>query len=97
MSDHFRIIKQPFITEKSSLLKDDANVIVLEVDIDATKTEIRRAVEKVFNVKVASVNVQRIKGKLKRRGRHQGRRPERKKAYIRLREGEQAPEFFEAT
>lgn len=97
MSDHFRIIKQPFITEKSSLLKDDANVIVLEVDIDATKTEIRRAVEKVFKVKVASVNVQRIKGKLKRRGRHQGRRPERKKAYIRLREGEQAPEFFEAT
>ena len=97
MNEQFRIIRQPFITEKSSLLKDDANTIVLEVDLNATKTDIKRAVEKVFKVKVASVNVQRLKGKLKRRGRHEGRRPERKKAYVRLREGEQAPEFFEST
>ena len=45
MSEHFRVIRQPFITEKSSLLKDDANVIVLEVALDATKTDIKRAVE----------------------------------------------------
>ena len=97
MSEHFRVIRQPFITEKSSLLKDDANVLVLEVALSATKTDIKRAVEKVFKVKVASVNVQRLKGKVKRRGRHEGRRPERKKAYIRLKAGETAPEFFEST
>ncbi len=51
----------------------------------------------MFKVKVDSVNVQRLKGKLKRRGRHFGRRPERKKAYVKLKPGETAPEFFEST
>jgi len=95
--ENFRVIRQPFITEKSSLLKDDAGVLVLEVDIDATKMQVRRAVEQVFKVKVRSVNMLRLKGKIKRRGRHEGRRPERKKAYVRLRGGESPPEFFEST
>ncbi len=97
MSENFRIIRRPVITEKSSLLKDEGNVLVLEVEREATKTQIKRAVEQVFKVKVQSVNVQRIKGKVKRRGRHEGRRPLRKKAYVRLKPGEQAPEFFEST
>ncbi len=97
MSEIHRIIRQPFITEKSSVLKDDANVICLEVALSATKADIKRAVEQVFKVKVDSVNVQRLQGKLKRRGRHEGRRPERKKAYVKLKPGETAPEFFEST
>jgi large subunit ribosomal protein L23 len=97
VSEVFKIIRQPFITEKSSLLKDSANMLVLEVDRDATKTEVKRAVEQVFKVKVESVNILRLKGKLKRRGRHEGRRPLRKKAYVRLKEGQTPPEFFEST
>ena len=97
MKDVFRVIRHPFITEKSSLLKDDANVLCLEVARDATKTDVRRAVEQVFKVKVQSVNIMRLKGKLKRRGRHMGRRPLRKKAYVRLAPGQAAPEFFEST
>ena len=97
MNEHFRVIRQPFITEKSNLLKDLGNILVLEVDRDATKPQIKNAVEAVFNVKVESVNIQRLKGKVKRRGRHEGRRPERKKAYVRLKSGESAPEFFEST
>lgn len=97
MSELFRVIRRPFITEKSTVLKDDANIICLEVGLNATKPEIKRAVEKVFKVKVESVNVRRIKGKIKRRGRHEGRRPERKKAYVKLKAGETAPEFFEST
>ena len=95
MSSEFRIIRQPFITEKSSVLKDDASVLSLEVAINATKADVKRAVERVFKVKVMSVNMLRLKGKLKRRGRHEGRRPERKKAFVRLMPGETTPEFFE--
>lgn len=97
MNDSFRVIREPFITEKSTHLKDVDNVIVLEVDRHATKPQIKAAVEAVFNVKVDSVNVRRVKGKIKRRGRFEGRRPERKKAYVRLKAGENAPEFFEST
>ncbi len=97
MSEIFRVIRQPFITEKSSTLKDDANILCLEVDRSATKTEVKRAVEQVFKVKVESVNIMRLKGKVKRRGRHEGRRPLRKKAYVRLKKGETPPEFFEST
>jgi large subunit ribosomal protein L23 len=97
VSEHFRIIRQPFITEKATLMKDSDNVLVLQVDINATKPQIKDAVEKAFKVEVESVNVQRLKGKVKRRGRYEGRRPERKKAYVKLKEGQRAPEFFEAT
>ena len=97
MSEIFRVIRRPFITEKSSVLKDHANILCLEVDRSTTKAEVKRAVEQVFKVKVESVNIMRLKGKVKRRGRHEGRRPLRKKAYVRLKEGETPPEFFEST
>jgi len=97
VSEIFRVIRRPFITEKSSVLKDDANILCLEVDRSTTKAEVKRAVEQVFKVKVESVNIMRLKGKVKRRGRHEGRRPLRKKAYVRLKEGETPPEFFEST
>lgn len=97
MSKSYEIIRQPFITEKSSLKKDESGTIVLEVARGATKIDIKRAVEEVFKVKVASVNVMRVKGKIKKRGRFEGRRPDRKKAYVRLKPGEKPPEFFEST
>ena len=97
MNENYRLIRQPFITEKCTLLKEMDNIIVLQVDIDATKPQIKAAVESVFNVKVDSVNIQRLKGKVKRRGRFEGRRAERKKAFIKLKAGESAPEFFEST
>lgn len=97
MNEHYRIIRQPFITEKSTLIKEDDNTLVLQVDIAATKPQIKSAVEAVFKVKVESVNIQRLKGKVKRRGRFEGRRAERKKAYVKLKPGETAPEFFEST
>ena len=97
MNKHYRIIRQPYITEKATLIKEMDNTIVLQVAIDATKPEIKSAVEDVFGVKVESVNVQRLKGKVKRRGRFAGRRAERKKAYVKLVEGQAAPEFFEST
>ena len=66
-----------------------------EVAINANKTEIKQAVETIFGVKVESVNTMRIEGKMKRQGRTQGRRPERKKAYVKLTEGSKTIEFFE--
>jgi len=93
----FRVIRQPFITEKSTIAKELDNALVLQVSIDATKPQIKAAVESVFNVEVDSVKTMRMKGKLKRRGRFVGRRPERKKAIVKLKEGQQAPEFFETT
>lgn len=93
----FRVIRQPFITEKSTLMKETDNTLVLQVSVDATKPQIKEAVEQVFNIEVDSVKTMRVKGKLKRRGRFVGRRPERKKAIVKLKEGQKAPEFFEAT
>jgi large subunit ribosomal protein L23 len=97
MNEHYRVIRQPFITEKSTMLKEKDGTLVLHVDIEATKPQVKAAVEAVFEVEVESVNIQRVKGKVKRRGRFEGRRAERKKAYIKLKPGQSAPEFFEST
>ena len=95
MNDNYRIIRRPLITEKSTLQRELSNVIAFEVDTKANKIEVRRAVEALFNVKVAEVRLFNVKGKLKRLGRNVGRRPAWRKAYIRLKDGEKAPEFFE--
>ena len=63
--------------------------------LNANRTEIKYAVEQIFGVKVATVNTMRQEGKLKRQGRTEGRRPERKKAYVTLAEGSKTIEFFE--
>ena len=89
------IIRRPLITEKSTKLKDDKGIVAFEVDLRANKIEIKRAVEKQFGVKVADVRVARMHGKVRRQGRHSGRRPDWKKAYVRLAEGEKPIEFFE--
>ncbi len=88
------IIIRPVLTEKAygGLASKEYQ---FEVAIDANKIEIAKAVEEVFGVKVARVNTLRQMGKMKRQGRTQGRRPEVKKAFVKLTEGSKAIEFFE--
>jgi large subunit ribosomal protein L23 len=81
------IILRPIMTEKSMRQKEEYNVVTFRVRPDANKVEIRTAVETVFNVKVADVRTSSYEGKLKRMGRHQGRRPDWKKAVVQLAPG----------
>lgn len=96
------VLKSPVITEKSVLLKEatseegDAQVLTFRVDRKADKEEIRRAVEEVFGVKVAKVRTVQYEGKMKRRGRYEGRRANWKKAYVTLKAGEPMVDYAEA-
>ena len=94
MKSPYDIIIRPVLTEKSYDGMADKKY-AFEVAIGANKTEIKKAVETIFDVQVESVNTMRIQGKMKRQGRTQGRRPERKKAYVKLTEGSKTIEFFE--
>jgi large subunit ribosomal protein L23 len=89
------VIRRPLITEKSTQLRDERNVIAFEVDRRANKIDVKRAVEAQFKVKVAEVRMALVHGKTRRQGRFVGQRPDWKKAYVRLREGEKPIEFFE--
>ncbi len=89
------IIRRPLITEKSTELRDERNIVAFQVDRRANKIEIRRAVEAQFGVKVADVRVASMHGKTRRQGRYSGRKADWKKAYVRLAEGEKPIEFFE--
>jgi large subunit ribosomal protein L23 len=90
------VIRRPIVTEKSTNLREAGhNVIAFEVDSRANKIEVKRAVEDLFKVKVEQVRLFNVRGKLKRLGRYEGRRRNWRKAYIRLKEGEKAPDFFE--
>jgi large subunit ribosomal protein L23 len=81
------IIIRPLMTEKSMRQKEEQNTVTFRVRPDANKIEIRSAVEKIFNVKVADVRTANFEGKLKRMGRNQGRRPDWKKAIVTLAPG----------
>ena len=85
----------PLITEKTSILKERGNVLAFKVDRRANKIEVRKAVEALFKVKVASVRTEHVHGKVKRVGRFSGRRPDWKKAYVTLKPGEKHIEYFE--
>ena len=89
------VIRRPLVTEKTTILREDGRTLVLQVAADANKVQIRQAVEHLFGSKVAAVRTTSMRGKLKRQGRFAGRRPDWKKAYVRLREGEKLPEFIE--
>jgi large subunit ribosomal protein L23 len=91
------IIRRPIITEKTTIAREGGPVVVFEVARDATKIQIRQAVEQLFGSKVASVRTQLQHGKFKRQGRFEGQRPDWKKAWVRLRDGEKIPEFMEGT
>ena len=86
MNSYRDIIKAPIITEKSSNLAAN-NVITFSVDIRANKTQIKQAIEKIFNVKVESVNTINVKPKKKRVGRYVGKTNKVKKAIVKLKEG----------
>jgi large subunit ribosomal protein L23 len=89
------VIRRPLVTEKTTILREDGLTLVLQVATNANKIQIRRAVEVLFGSKVADVRTTTMRGKIKRQGRFAGRRPDWKKAYVRLREGEKLPEFIE--
>jgi large subunit ribosomal protein L23 len=84
----YQIILAPRISEKSSMVADKHQQFVFDVATDATKPEIKQAVEKMFEVEVASVQVVNAKGKVKRFGQTLGRRKDLKKAYVRLKPGQ---------
>jgi large subunit ribosomal protein L23 len=90
----YDIVKRPLITEKTSIQKEDYNQISFEVDRKANRVEIKRAVENIFNVNVATVRTMQVKGKTKQRGRVLGKRRNWKKAVVKLMPGERI-DFFE--
>lgn len=96
MSRRHDILKSPLVTEKSTFAKESQRTLTFRVARDANKTEIKDAVEKIFKVKVESVRTANCHGKTRRQGRYSGRRPDWKKAYVTLREGEKMIEFSEA-
>lgn len=93
MSNPRDVLIRPLITEKTTALMQD-NKYTFVVPLTANKVEIRQAVEQVFKVKVLDVNTTRVMGKFKRMGRTQGKRPDYKKAIVKLAAGERI-EFFE--
>jgi large subunit ribosomal protein L23 len=95
MRNRYEVIKRPLITEKGLAAKESLRTLVFEVAPDATKVEIREAVQAVFKVKVAGVRTALLHGKERRRGRLVGRRPDWKKAYVTLQPGEKMPEYAE--
>mgnify|MGYP004621708411 FL=1 len=86
MNNYRDIIKAPIITEKSSNLAAN-NVITFSVDVRANKTQIKQAIENIFDVKVESVNTVNVKPKKKRVGRYVGKTNKVKKAIVKLKEG----------
>lgn len=96
-SNLYEVLRYPYITEKSTRLKEESEgrVLAFQVRPNATRSQIKEAVEKIFGVKVDKVRTAVFQGKLKRQGRFEGRRPGWKKAYVTLKPGQKPIEFFE--
>jgi large subunit ribosomal protein L23 len=94
------IVKSPVITEKALIAKEETQdrrqLLTFRVDRHATKPEIKSAVETIFQVKVDQVRTINFMGKMARRGRHEGRKPSWKKAYVTLKQGEKPVDYGEA-
>lgn len=95
MKNSEHVLIRPLLTEKSLLAKEKRNVLAFEVAPSANKIDVARAVEKTFQTKVASVRIINTLGKLKRMGRFEGKRSDRKKAYVTLRKDQKPVEYFE--
>jgi len=89
------VIRRPLVTEKTSIQREDGRTVVFEVASGANKIQIKQAVEQLLGSKVANVRTSIAHGKMKRQGRYVGQRPDWKKAYVTLREGQKLPEFLE--
>lgn len=90
-----QVIRRPIVTEKGHDKREQERTLCFEVDCEANKTQIASAVEKLFNVKVEEVRTSNVEGKLRRRGRFVGHRPDWKKAYVKLEAGQKVPDFAE--
>ena len=90
-----QVIRRPLVTEKGVTKKDEERTLCFEVAQDANKVQVKHAVEKLFKVKVAEVRTANFEGKMRRRGRFMGYRPDWKKAYVKLKDGEKVPDFAE--
>jgi large subunit ribosomal protein L23 len=93
MSGPQEIIRAPLVSEKGTLLAESTNQVLFKVRPEANKIEVKKAVESLFKVKVVKVRMARYLGKIRRIGRTMGRRPEWKKAYVTLKEGDKI-DFF---
>jgi large subunit ribosomal protein L23 len=91
----YEVIRRPIVTEKGVEKKDSERTLCFEVAPGANKTEVKSAVEKLFKVKVAEVRTAGFEGKLRRRGKFAGYRPDWKKAYVKLKAGQKIPDFAE--
>jgi large subunit ribosomal protein L23 len=94
MPTTFSVIRRPLITEKGLTVKETEGTLVFEVAADATKTEVKQAVETLFKVKVSGVRTSNVLGKERRRGKFTGYRADWKKAYVRLKSGEKIPDYL---
>ena len=95
MANLYEIVRKPIVTEKGVAKKDNERTLCFHVAANANKTEIRAAIESLFKVKVAEVRTATTAGKLRRRGKFSGYRPDWKKAYVRLQKGQKVPEYAE--
>ena len=95
MKTPYDIIRKPILTEKGYDNLQN-KVYTFQVATDATKTEVKQAVEAAFGVKVESVRTINVLGKIKRQGATQGRRPSTKKAYVKLTKDSKGIEFFDS-
>ena len=90
----YEVIRRPLITEKGLAAKETEGTLVFDVAPEASKTEVKQAVEALFKVKVENVRTANVLGKERRRGKFSGYKPDWKKAYVRLKEGEKLPEYI---
>lgn len=88
MKSTYAVLRKPLLTEKGTLLKETDNKVVFKVAKEANKIEIKNAVEEIFKVKVDRVATMNCRGKTKRMGRFEGKRPNWKKAIVTLKKGE---------
>ncbi len=91
----YEVLRRPLVTEKGVDAKENNRTLVFEVAPGANKTQVKAAVEKMFKVKVEEVRTATFDGKLRRRGRFAGYKPDWKKAYVRLKPGQKVPDFAE--
>jgi large subunit ribosomal protein L23 len=95
MKSAYQTIRKPVITEKGLGVKETEGTLVFQVAVNASKNEIKQAVQSIFKVKVDSVRTANFAGKERRRGKFTGYRPDWKKAYVKLKAGEKMPEYAE--
>jgi len=92
--NHYRVLEKPLVTEKSTMMQEQGNRVMFQVNRSANKLQIKDAVQNIFNVTVLDVNTINVKPRSKRFGRHQGQTKAWKKAIVLLKEGDRI-DFFE--